>query len=197
MTVLQDIEEYYKNLLIIQYHDLPKARETIAKWVDCMSGDAIMTELESAFDIDKAVGVQLDLIGSFVGLARNNLNDERYRILLKMKVLKNNIYPSMKNIDDALYQYFGNLILMNNNKDMSITYIINNELGDVIPILVNENLLPAPLGVGVSVIVRTNPDQEYFGFKRGDVTTPAVGFSIDGNKQEAIWLSSDDIATGG
>ena len=114
-----------------------------------------------------------------------------------MKILKNNIYPSMKNIDDTLYQYFGNLILMNNNKDMSITYIINNELGDVIPILVNENLLPAPLGVGVSIVVRTNPDQEYFGFKRGDVTTPAVGFSTDGNKQEAIWLSSDDIATGG
>lgn len=197
MTVLEDVESYYKNTLIVQYHDKPKAKDTIKEWVDCMSGDTIFTQLSDAFDIDTAIGKQLDVIGLFVGLGRNNLNDERYRILLKMKILKNNISPSMKNIDDALYAYFGSLILMNNNKDMSITYIINNELGDVINILLNENLLPSPLGVGVNVIIRTNPDEEYFGFKRGDRETAAIGFSTDGNKQEAIWLSSDDIATGG
>lgn len=197
MTRLEDIQEYYKNLLIIQYHNKPKAAATVGEWVRCMSGDALMSELVSAFDIDTAIGAQLDMIGSFVGLGRNNQNDERYRVLLKLKILKNNIFPSMKNIDDALFNYFGNLIMMNNNKDMTITYILNNELGDVIQILINENLLPAPLGVGVNIITRTNPDQKYFGYKRGDVSTEAVGFSENENKQEAIWLSSADIATGG
>ena len=197
MVTIDDIKKYYENLLIVQYHDKPKAKETVGTWVECMTGDSILTDLSSAFDIDTAVGKQLDVIGLFVGLGRNNLNDEQYRTLLKMKILKNNISPTMKNIDDALFAYFGNLIIMNNNKDMSITYIINNELGDVIDILLNEDLLPSPLGVGVGVIIRTNPDQQYFGFKRGDMQTDAVGFSIGENKQEAIWLSSDDIATGG
>lgn len=197
MPAINDLEKYYDDTLIIQYYDKPKARATVKEWVDCMSGDALLIELSSAFDIDTAIGKQLDAIGGFVGLLRNGLNDDKYRILLMLKILKNNIYPSMKNIDDVLFNYFGSLILMNNNKDMTITYILNNELGEVMLILVNENLLPAPLGVGVNVIVRTNPDQEYFGFKRGDTTTPAVGFSIAGNKQEAIWLSSDDTVTGG
>jgi len=194
MTKLEDIKEYYKNLLIIQYHNKPKAAATVSEWVRCMCGDALMSELVSAFDIDTAKGAQLDMIGSFVGLGRNNQNDEKYRVLLKLKILKNNIYPSMKNIDDALFNYFGSLIMMNNNKDMTITYILNNELGDVIQILINENLLPAPLGVGVNIITRTNPDQKYFGYERGDTSTEAVGFSENGNMQEAIWLSSDDIA---
>lgn len=197
MATIDDIKKYYENLLIVQYHDKPKAKEMVGEWVECMTGDSILTELSSAFDIDIAVGKQLDIIGLFVGLGRNNLNDEQYRTLLKMKILKNNTSPTMKNIDDALFAYFGNLIIVNNNKDMSITYIINNELGDIIDILLNEDLLPSPLGVGVGVIIRTNPDQQYFGFKRGDMQTDAVGFSISENKQEAIWLSSDDIATGG
>ena len=191
--MLEKIIEYYKNLLIIQYHNKVKARETVAEWVKCMSGDALFLQLQNAFDIDKAVGAQLDLIGKFVGLQRNALNDDKYKILLKMKILRNNIFPSMKNIDDALYDSFGSLIVMNNDKDMSITYIVDNNLSDIAQILIDEDLLPTPLGVDTTVILKTNPSESYFGFKRGDVSTSAVGFSSDGNKQEAIWLSSDNI----
>lgn len=194
MTTLTDLEDYYKNLLIIQYHNKPRAQATIAQWVNCMTGDGIMPQLWDAFDVDTAIGAQLDAIGKFVGIGRNNLSDEQYRVIIKFKILKNNIGTSMKDIDDAIFKYFGNTILVNNNKNMSITYILNNNLGDLIPILINEKLLPAPMGVGVSAITSIDPSKAYFGFKRGDMATDAIGFSTGDNKQEAVWLSSSDIA---
>lgn len=194
MSTLTDVEDYYENLLIIEYHGLPRAKATIGQWVDCMTGDAIMTELWDAFDVDTAIGAQLDAIGKFVGIGRNGLNDEKYRTIIKFKILKNNIGTSMKEIDDAIYEYFGNQVIVNNNKNMSLTYIVNNELGSLIPILISEDLLPAPLGVGVSVVTSVDPSKAYFGFKRGDRQTDAVGFSTENNKQEAVWLSSSDIS---
>lgn len=194
MTVQTDLEDYYKNLLIIQYHDKPKARATIAQWVDCMTGDGIMTQLWDAFDVDTAIGAQLDAIGHFVGIGRFDLPDEQYRVLIKFKILKNNIGTTMKDIDDAIYEYFGNSILVSNNKDMSITYILANELGSLIPILTDEDLLPAPMGVGVSAVTSIDPTKAYFGFKRGDMQTDAVGFSTADNEQEAAWLSASDIS---
>lgn len=196
MSTLTDLEDYYKNLLIIQYHNLPRATATVGVWTDCMTGDALLTQLWDAFDVDTAIGEQLDIIGKFVGIGRFNLNDELYRTIIKFKILKNNIGVSMKEIDDAVYAYFGTSIIVNNNKNMSITYIVNNNLSDLIPILISEDLLPAPLGVGVNVITSVDPTKAYFGFKRGDMTTNAVGFSTGSEKQEATWLSSDDLATG-
>lgn len=193
MTTKTDLEDYYKNLLIIEYHNKPRARATISQWVDCMTGDGIMTQLWDAFDIDTAIGAQLDVIGKFCGLERFGLDDEQYRILIKFKILKNNIGTTMKEIDDAIFEYFGNTIVVNNNKDMSITYIVAQSLGSLIPILVNQDLLPAPMGVGVSIITSVDPSKEYFGFKRGDTSTNAVGFSKADDKQEATWISSSDI----
>jgi hypothetical protein len=77
---------------------------------------------------------------------------------------------------------------------MSITYILANELGSLIPILMNEDLLPAPMGVGVSAVTSVDPTKAYFGFKRGDMQTDAVGFSTADDQQEAIWISASDIS---
>lgn len=194
MSTLTDLEDYYKNLLIIEYHGLPKAANTVGVWADCMTGDALLTELWDAFDIDTAIGAQLDAIGKFVGISRYGLNDDKYRVIIKFKVLKNNIGVSMKEIDDAVYLYFGTQVVVVNNKDMTITYILANELGDIIPILLSEDLLPAPLGVKTKAITSINPSNAYFGFKRGDMATDAVGFSTADNKQEGIWLSSENIS---
>lgn len=193
MSTLTDLEDYYKHLLIIQYANKQRARATIAVWVDCMTGDGILTQFPEAFNIDTAIGAQLDAIGLVLGVERHGLGDEKYRIILKFAILKNNTGVTMKEIDDALYEYFGNRIVANNNQNMSITYIFNNDLADLIPVIVNENLLPAPIGIGVQALTSVDPSKPYFGFKRGDIETNAVGFSTAGDKQSAIWISSDDI----
>jgi len=63
--------ESYLNLLILQYSDLPKAEQTItaliAKYEEVYN---VILQFEEAFDVDTAVGVQLDTIGKVVGLNR-------------------------------------------------------------------------------------------------------------------------------
>lgn len=64
-------ENSYLNLLILQYRDSPKASETIkaniTKYEELYN---VILQFEEAFDIDTAVGVQLDILGKIVGISR-------------------------------------------------------------------------------------------------------------------------------
>lgn len=63
--------EEYKKLLIIQYADKPKALSTIESILAPLENVyETMYLLENAFDLDTAVGVQLDVIGKIVGISR-------------------------------------------------------------------------------------------------------------------------------
>lgn len=194
MTTLQD---YYANLLIIQYNGLPKASQTIRLLTEVASGDEILNQLPEAFDVDTAVGAQLDLIGQFVGADRYGLSDDEYRILIKFKIIVNNIDASMKSIDDAIFNTFGTSIVVSNNKDMTMTYIIEPLYKNVVEAAYKLGFLPVPLAVGVNVILMVpNPDL-IFGFKRCMLETNAIGFSTKDKKRQATWLTKDNILTGG
>lgn len=68
---IASIENYYANLLIIQYRNKPKARATIKLGVDLYIGDGIVFDLQNVLDIDTAGYAQLDLIGKILGCSRN------------------------------------------------------------------------------------------------------------------------------
>ena len=70
-TEIESIENYYANLLIIQYRNKTKARATIKLGVDLYLGDGIVFDLQNVLDIDTAKGQQLDLIGKILGCNRN------------------------------------------------------------------------------------------------------------------------------
>jgi len=61
---------YYTNLLIVQFRGQPKARATITALVTQAVADSIFMQARDSFDIDKATGLQLDLIGRLVGVSR-------------------------------------------------------------------------------------------------------------------------------
>ncbi len=195
MADLQALEDYYKNLLIIQYHDKEKAQSVIKDWVDCMIADGFLLELDGAYSPDSAVGVQLDTLGKILGLNRNSLDDDRYRTLLNFKIITNNCGVSMKEIDDTLWDFFGKSVVCHNNQDMSLTYIVFPEYEPLIPLFQSEGLLPAPLGVGVNIIVSVDLPDLIFGFKRGNITTEAVGFSTKDGLTEGKFLDKDNIVT--
>lgn len=69
MTTLELIE-YYQNLLIIQYNNLPNAVGTIGAFVAEVLADQIVDQVRSGFDLDSAVGKQLEAIGSYKGAQR-------------------------------------------------------------------------------------------------------------------------------
>ena len=70
-TELANIENYYADLLILQYRNKPKARATIKLFADICSGDGLVFELNDCLNIDTAEGKQLDLIGQILGCNRN------------------------------------------------------------------------------------------------------------------------------
>ena len=71
MAAIDEVKEYYANLLILQYRNKPKARETIKLGVDIYTGDGLLLQLADCLNIDVAVGAQLDIIGKILGCPRN------------------------------------------------------------------------------------------------------------------------------
>lgn len=66
------IPKEYEDLLILQYADKPKAYATISTIVDRFKNISdVMEYFETAFDLDTAIGSQLDIIGNIVGISRN------------------------------------------------------------------------------------------------------------------------------
>lgn len=222
--------EYYVNLIIIQYSDKPKAQATIRALVDVVLANGILFDIRDGYNIDTAVGVQLDIIGKYVGVDRffevndpidyfslvdyaettpydeqkhgftdyadwedfqfngtinynsvlsqtNRLNDDDYRVIIKLKILQNNINHSHKSIDDGVFEFFGADVRPDSLGDMQMTYFITSNITAVALAALTKKLLPRPMGVGLSLI--KNVDGAFFGFLRYDRMTPdeyQVGF---------------------
>lgn len=67
---IEDVKKYYADLLILQYRNKPKARETIKTMAELYLGDGIVFDIQEVLDIDNAIGAQLDLIGKILDCPR-------------------------------------------------------------------------------------------------------------------------------
>lgn len=160
---------YYSNLLIMQYHNKPKAKATIEATVGLLPDDLIM-EVINGFDIETAVGKQLDILGEYVGVDRyylvdnqaELLNDEDYRILIKLKAISNTSDLSHKSLEEALYNFFGNSVRMDSDGDMEMTYFVPKNKTPIIQAAIQKEVLPRPMGVRCSYIIEY--DKRFFGF---------------------------------
>ena len=70
MTDITNIINYYKNLLIIQYHEMPKAQATIELFVKQFLASGLAFDIREGFNLETAVGVQLDTLGKYIGVDR-------------------------------------------------------------------------------------------------------------------------------
>jgi len=95
-----------------------------------------LNQIPSDFDLQTAVGVQLDIIGQLIGQPRTVdftpeggvspvMNDDNYRLILLAKILKNNWKGTKQEIYDFWKTYFPKYaILIDDNQDMSMNAII-------------------------------------------------------------------------
>lgn len=70
---LKELQDYYANLLIIQYHNKPKAIALIKNLVKHLFADMVLFKIRDGFNIVNepfAEGAQLDCIGQWVGVNR-------------------------------------------------------------------------------------------------------------------------------
>lgn len=166
MTVIDD---YYANLLIMQYHNKRKAQETIKSSTKALP-DTLIQDIINGYNIDTAVGAQQDLLGEYLGVDRYYvedgdlvaLSDDDYRIILKLKAIANTSDLSHKSLDDSLYSFFGNTIRMDSDGNMEMTYFVPKNKTPVILAAIQKEVLPRPMGVRCSYIIEY--DKKFFGF---------------------------------
>lgn len=234
------VKEYYSNLLILQYRNKKKARETIKASVDIYLCDGLVFQLQDILDIDKAQGAQLDLIGKILdcprivqginvdrkffqfhidenslgfstignptsatmrsisnsNLSQYSLADFDYRILLKYKAVVNVMRGSIKNMDELLYSVFEGNVLIYNNQNLTMTYVLASDSMIAIAAAKKLGYFRAPLGVNVAYILAVPTPSAIFGFNTNPnaIDMTVAGFSTDpNNPKTATWLTSDNI----
>lgn len=237
---IEDVKNYYADLLILQYHSKPRARETIKIGADIYMADGLIFQLQDILDIDTAEGAQLDLIGkildcprivqgvyndlkffqfhidenslgfSTIGEPTNatfrtiknynqseySLPDADYRFLLKFKSAVNVMRGSEAGIDEALYGAFGGDVLLKNNHDLTITYIVSAE--HTLAVLAAKVLgyYRAPEGIGANYVLRVPNPSQIFGFnQKGIINKTVVGYSTKNKVQRGTWLTKDNLVS--
>jgi hypothetical protein len=70
LTLISQIVDYYVNLLIIQYNQLLKAQQTIALYVSELLANGIIFDVRDGYDLDSAIGTQLDILAKYIGVNR-------------------------------------------------------------------------------------------------------------------------------
>jgi len=66
----QDLIDYYKGLLILQYATQPNALATVDAVIKALVQDQIVSKVRDAFDLETAIGAQLDIVASYRGIPR-------------------------------------------------------------------------------------------------------------------------------
>jgi hypothetical protein len=170
-----ELATYYANLLILQYLQKPKAYAMVKALVTPLIMDQLPLLVQDAFNIDTAVGVQLDVIGKYVGARRVgntlngliSLNDDDFRTLIKLVVIKNNSGSSLATIQSLLAANFPGQILISDNQTMQLNYVLVESLGtsDLLEILATGGYLPSPMGVQTSVTIVPEHTNPFFGFR--------------------------------
>jgi len=67
---IQLVKDAYTKLLIVQYNNKPKAKATVELIVEEMLAGGLIFDVQDAFNIETAIGAQLDILGKYIGLDR-------------------------------------------------------------------------------------------------------------------------------
>lgn len=181
-----EIVSYYANLLIKQYASKPKALAHVAMLARMAIMNQLPTSVMNAYDIDTAVGVQLDVLGKYVGIARTgynfsgyvSLSDESYRQILKIKIIQNNYGSSLADIQNFIFLFFNGQMRIFDYLDMRIGYFLDEDFGDIelAEFIIMQNLLPRPMGVQLSATIY-GPTLDFFSFRTYANETTGFGFN--------------------
>lgn len=171
----EELEQYYANLLIMQYASKPKAYATIIATAALFIMNQLPVAVQDAFSIDTAIGVQLDVLGKYVGISRNGytfsgpitLDDDDYRQVIKMKIVQNNNGSSLYDIENVLNIFFDGAFALFDYGIMRLSYFFTTEIGsnDLAEFLVKQDLLPKPMGVQLSCVIYVPDFTKFFGFR--------------------------------
>ncbi|USG65152.1 DUF2612 domain-containing protein [Brevibacillus ruminantium] len=194
--------------MIQQYLDLITSqhcnKDKFMSWLTVVleRGDAAVTvvsRIPEAFDVNKAVGVQLDTVGDLVGRSRYLpfqladgsspvLDDDNYRIALKAKIAQNQwdgTIPQIYKLWDDLFP--SARLRLFDNQDMTMKAKIRGDLGLHSVLLVTLGyIIPKPSGVRINIAWESEIDRmDYVGMLVSGRDT----ITIESEMPQEWWMS--------
>jgi len=82
----------------------------------------------------------------------NELNDANFLTLIKLGIINNNSNFSAQSIDASLFSFFGTAIRAESIGGAHLVYFITAALTPLIQAIIAKGLLPAPMGVGTTIV---------------------------------------------
>jgi hypothetical protein len=162
---------YYSNLITHQYQSDTKMLAfldaMLQKYADI---EACNETMDYWFDVDNAVGVQLDTVGQNNGVALTLgfqpsggvspiLDDDTYRILIKAKIAQDHWdgrRASLNTIWSGLFP--GGSVVLHDNQNMTATVTLYGAFSSIIQdLIVNGLIVPRPQAVLYTYIYGTMP----------------------------------------
>lgn len=202
-----EIITYYSKLLILQYLGKPRAVDTVKAFVTPAVMDQLPLAVQDAFSVETAVGDQLDILGTIVGVSRNTntftglvtLDDDDFRLLIKMKIVQNNAGSSLYDIQALIALFFPDALRVFDYANMTMSYFFEATIGseELAEVFVRLGLLPKPMGVQLASLIYAVGIDNFFGFRTYAHTAPlSVGFRSYSTDNGGKFLSYTDAITG-
>ena len=152
---------YYLGLLASQYANSPKLNKmlyVLLKKFDDVS--QCLVQMQTAFDLDTAVGVQLDRLGESAGASRmvpfqpsNSvsplLDDATYRIYIKAKIAQNQWDGTIDSLYTLWQQLFpGGKITIADQQNMTAEIFLAGSFTSILQdLIIHGMIIPRPEGV--------------------------------------------------
>jgi hypothetical protein len=116
----------YTNLVPVANSSQPNFMAMLAATVQPLADIvAFENSINDFYDIDAAIGVQLDTLGLLIGVSRpGGFSDDFYRVVLKVRILNNHWQcnkPSAYTLANQLFSSLGFSFFIEDHADLSIT----------------------------------------------------------------------------
>jgi len=184
---MADIQRYL-NLVSSQHQNKPKFIAWLSNPLSILDDVAILANsFYSYFDIDRAVGTQLDIIGQIIGVSRTLtfqptsfyslgvtgvpylvdpspvLDDDMYRLIIKAKILQNNWDGTLPSLYEMWNTIFPDAhITVKDNQNMTMDVFVSGLSSQIQKdLMTNGYIIPRPEGVAVNYVYFGDPFYSY------------------------------------
>lgn len=172
---------YYPSIVTSQYQASPKLTTSL-RVISSLPGDvaACARTMPTAFDINSAVGAQLDVLGTLIGASRTLpfqpsggaspiLTDADYKTLLLAKIAQNQWNGSLSSLYALWNELFpGGRISLIDNQNMTATIILAGTFSSIVQDMITNGLIvPRPQAVLYNYTFATLP---ILGFDQNNAT---------------------------
>ena len=160
----------YRKLLTSEYKTRPK----LTAWLLWLLSEGLtyrntIQEFLDAFQLDTAVGAQLDVIGRIIGVNRllsfypiggesPVMNDDTYRLVIKAAIVRNYWKGTLDELYEAWEVLFPEVtIQIQDNQDMTFNVVIVGAFTSLMrELIVNGYIVPKPEGVRINIMTITD-----------------------------------------